>query len=403
MNNPTILRKKISADAAAFVAMRRDIHRHPELCFEETRTSDVIAQSLADSGIAIDRGWAKTGVVGIIKKGTSKRAIGLRADMDALPLTERNSFEHASIHPGRMHACGHDGHVAMLLSAAKALAADTAFDGSVYMIFQPAEEGGGGAREMLKEGLLNKYPMDAIFGVHNWPGLKVGQFALKTGPIFASSSEFKITIRGKGSHAAMPHLGVDPILTACSLVQTLQSIITRNKTPIEAGVLSVTLLHAGEATNVIADSCEVRGTVRTFTTAVLDLIERRMQVVAESVCRAHEAACEFEFRRNYPPTINHVQETEFVRGVLTEMVGEDSVVPFEPTMGAEDFSYFLQERPGCYVLIGSGDGEHRFQGHGEGPCMLHNPSFDFNDDILPLGAEMWVRLVERWLAQLTSR
>ncbi|HKX93975.1 MAG TPA: M20 aminoacylase family protein [Methylibium sp.] len=390
--------ESILADSAAVAAIRRDLHAHPELCFEERRTADVIAATLEGWGIPVHRGLGKTGVVGIVKNGNSPRAVGLRADIDALPITERNQFAHASRHPGKMHACGHDGHTAMLLAAAKHLAKHRHFDGTVYLVFQPAEEGGGGAREMIKDGLFERFPMEAMFGAHNWPGLAVGQFAVKSGPVFASSNEFRITIRGKGSHGAMPHLGIDPVPAACQMVQAFQTIITRNKRPIDTGVISVTMIHTGEATNVVPESCVLEGTVRTFTTEVLDLIERRMRTVAEQTCAAFEAACEFEFSRNYPPTINHPAETAFAQRVMAEVVGAENVLEFEPTMGAEDFSYFLQAKPGCYFVIGNGDGAHREGGHGLGPCMLHNPSYDFNDELIPLGATLWVRLAEAWLA-----
>ena len=375
--------ESILADAAAIAALRRDIHAHPELCFQEQRTADVIAKALTDWGIPVHRGMGTTGVVGIVKNGSSDRAVGLRADIDALPITEHNKFAHASTHPGKMHACGHDGHTAMLLAAAKHLS---------------RHRNCGGAREMIKDGLFDKFPMEAMFGAHNWPGMPVGHFALKNGPAFASSNEFKITIRGKGSHGAMPHLGLDPVPVACQMVQAFQTIVSRNVRPIDAAVISVTMIHTGEATNVVPESCEMQGTVRTFTLEVLDLIERRMQEVAEHTCAAFGVQCEFEFVRNYPPTINHAAETEFVRRVMTEVVGADAVHEFEPTMGAEDFSYFLQAKPGCYFLIGNGDGAHREGGHGLGPCMLHNPSYDFNDDLIPLGATLWVRLAEQWLA-----
>jgi hippurate hydrolase len=388
----------VVTQAAAIAAIRRDIHAHPELCFEEVRTADVVAQKLTEWGIPVHRGLGKTGVVGIVKNGSSPRAVGLRADMDALPIQEFNTFGHASKHQGKMHACGHDGHVAMLLAAAQHFAKNRNFDGTVYLIFQPAEEGGGGAREMMKDGLFEQFPMDAIFGAHNWPGMKVGQFALRDGPVFASSNEFKITVKGKGAHGAMPHNGIDPVPAACQMVQAFQTIISRNKRPIDTGVISVTMIHTGEATNVIPESCVMEGTVRTFTTEVLDLIERRMKTIAEATAAAFECACEFEFVRNYPPTINHKAETEFARSLLTDVVGADNVHEFEPTMGAEDFSYFLQGKPGCYFLIGNGDGAHRQGGHGLGPCMLHNPSYDFNDDLIPLGATVWVRLAEKWLA-----
>ena len=389
--------ESILADAQSIATLRRDIHAHPELCFQEDRTSELIAKQLTDWGIPVHRGLGKTGVVGIVKNGTSKRAVGLRADIDALPMTEHNKFAHASVHAGKMHACGHDGHTAMLLSAAQHLAKHRDFDGTVYLIFQPAEEGGGGAREMIKDGLFEQFPMEAIFGAHNWPGMAAGQFALKSGPVFASSNEFKITLRGKGAHAAMPHNGIDPIPAACQMVQAFQTIITRNKRPIDAGVISVTMIHAGEATNVVPDSCEIQGTVRTFTLEVLDLIERRMQQITEATAEAFEVSCEFSFKRNYPPTINHDAETGFARQQLTEMVGAANVHDFEPTMGAEDFSFFLQKIPGCYFLIGNGDGTHREGGHGMGPCMLHNPSYDFNDELIPLGGSMWVRMAEAWL------
>jgi hippurate hydrolase len=390
--------ESILADAAAIAAVRRDLHAHPELCFEEQRTADLIAKQLTDWGIPIHRGLGKTGVVGIVKNGSSDRAVGLRADIDALPMTERNTFAHASRHAGKMHACGHDGHTAMLLAAAKHLSKHRHFDGTVYLVFQPAEEGGGGAREMMRDGLFEKFPMEAIFGAHNWPGMQVGQFAIKSGPCFASSNEFKITIRGKGSHAAMPHNGIDPVPVACLMVQAFQTIITRNKRPIDAGVISVTMIHAGEATNVVPDACVMEGTVRTFTLEVLDLIERRMREIAVHTSHAFGATCEFEFVRNYPPTINHPAETEFARGVMADVVGAENILEFEPTMGAEDFSYFLLERPGAYFVIGNGDGSHRSSGHGMGPCMLHNPSYDFNDDLIPLGATLWVRMAEQWLA-----
>ena len=390
--------ESILADAAAITALRRDIHAHPELCFQEQRTADLIAKALTDWGIPIHRGLGKTGVVGIVKNGSSSRAVGLRADIDALPMTEHNHFAHASTHQGRMHACGHDGHTAMLLAAAKHLARHRNFDGTVYLVFQPAEEGGGGAREMMKDGLFEKFPMEAIFGMHNWPGLKVGQFTLAPGPMMASSNEFKLVLRGKGAHDAMPHNGIDPVPVACQMVQAFQTIVTRNKRPIDTAVISVTMIHAGEATNVIPDSCTIEGTVRTFGNEVLDLIERRMQTVAESTCAAFEARCDFHFHRNYPATVNHAAETEFVRGALAEVVGAENVLAYEPTMGSEDFSYFLQAKPGCYFMIGNGDGTHRETGHGEGPCMLHNPNYDFNDELIPLGGTAWVRLAEKWLA-----
>ena len=389
----------IATEAASIVALRRDIHAHPELCFQENRTADLVAAQLSSWGIEVHRGMGTTGVVGVIKNGTSSRSIGLRADMDALPVHEANTCAHASQQPGKMHACGHDGHTAMLLAAARHLSQHKHFDGTVVLIFQPAEEGGGGAREMIKDGLFDKFPVDAVFGLHNWPGMAVGQAAVSAGPVMASSNEFKITIRGKGCHAALPHNGIDPVPIACEMVQAFQTIVSRNIKPVDAGVISVTMIHAGDATNVVPDSCELQGTVRTFTVEMLDMIERRMKSIAEHVSAAHEATCQFEFVRNYPPTINHAKEADFTRSVLADIVGEDNVLAQEPTMGAEDFSYMLLKKPGTYFFLANGDGQHREMGHGGGPCTLHNPSYDFNDDLIPLGGTIWVRMVEKFLAK----
>ncbi len=387
--------------AAAIASLRRDIHAHPELCFEEVRTADLVASKLTEWGIPIHRGLGTTGVVGIVHGrdgGACGRAIGLRADMDALPMQEHNAFAHTSRHVGKMHACGHDGHTAMLLAAAQHFAKERHFDGTVYLIFQPAEEGGGGAREMINDGLFTQFDMQAVFGMHNWPGMAVGQFAVSPGPVMASSNEFKITIHGKGGHAALPHTSIDPVPIACQMVQGFQTIISRNKKPVDAGVISVTMIHTGEATNVVPESCELQGTVRTFTLEVLDLIEARMREVAEHTCAAHQATCDFEFVRNYPPTVNSAPEAAFARRVMQEIVGEANVLAQEPTMGAEDFAYMLQVRPGAYCFIANGEGAHRMPGHGEGPCTLHNASYDFNDELIPLGATYWVRLTEQWLA-----
>ena len=387
----------IVTQAASIAAIRRDIHAHPELCFKEVRTADVVAGKLTEWGIPIHRGMGVTGVVGIIKgNGTSERAIGLRADMDALPMQESNTFAHASVHPNKMHACGHDGHTAMLLAAAQHFAKHRNFDGTVYLIFQPAEEGGGGARVMMEDGLFTQFPMDAVFGMHNWPGSQMGTFAVSPGPVMASTSEFKITVCGKGGHAALPHDAIDPIIVATQIVQAFLSIISRNKKPVDAGVISVTMIHAGEATNVIPNSCELQGTVRTFSVAVLDLIEKRMREVAAGLCAAHGASCDFDLERNYPPTVNSAHEANFARQVMEKIVGVQNVMVQEPTMGGEDFAYMLQAKPGAYCFIANGDGDHRAMGHGAGPCMLHNPSYDFNDDLIPLGATFWVRLAEEW-------
>jgi hippurate hydrolase len=390
----------IAAQAPAIAALRRDIHAHPELCFEEVRTADLVAAKLTQWGIPLHRGMGKTGVVGIVHGrdgGACGRGVGLRADMDALPMQEFNTFAHASQAPGKMHACGHDGHTAMLLAAAQYLASHRDFDGTVYLIFQPAEEGGGGARVMMDDGLFTRFPMEAVFGMHNWPGMPAGTMAVSAGPVMASTSEFKITIRGKGSHAAMPHMGIDPVPIACQVVQGFQSIVSRNKKPLDAGVISVTMIHAGEASNVVPDACELQGTVRTFTTELLDLIERRMRQVAEHTCAAHEARCEFELVRNYPPTVNSPAEAAFARQVMVDILGEDKVLAQEPTLGGEDFAYMLQAKPGAYCFIANGEGGHRDAGHGAGPCTLHNPSYDFNDALIPLGATYWVRLAQAWL------
>jgi len=394
----------IAAAASGIAAVRRDIHAHPELCFKEERTADVIAAQLTAWGIPIHRGLGTTGVVGIVHGrdgGACGRAVGLRADIDALPMQEFNTFDHASKYPGKMHACGHDGHTAMLLAAAQYFSKPEHrnFDGTVYLIFQPAEEGGGGAREMIKEGLFERFPMQAVFGMHNWPGMAAGCFAVSPGPVMASSNEFKITIRGKGSHGAMPHLGIDPVPVACQMVQAFQTIISRNKKPIEAGVISVTMIQAGEATNVVPDFCVLQGTVRTFSVELLDMIERRMRQVAEHTCAAFEARCDFEFVRNYPPTINSPAEAAFARQVMQGIVGPERVLEQEPTLGGEDFAYMLQAKPGAYCFIANGEGGHRSAGHGAGPCTLHNPSYDFNDELIPLGATYWVQLAQQWLAQ----
>jgi len=391
----------IAQNAPDIAALRRDIHAHPELCFKEVRTADVVAGKLTEWGIPIHRGLGTTGVVGILQGrdgGANGRALGLRADMDALPMTEANTFAHASTQPGKMHACGHDGHTAMLLAAAQYLVSHRDFDGTVYLIFQPAEEGGGGAREMIKDGLFDQFPMQAVFGLHNWPGMAVGTFAASPGPVMASSNEFKIIIRGKGGHAAMPHNALDPVPVACQLVQAFQSIISRNIKPIDAGVISVTMIHAGEATNVIPNSVELQGTVRTFSVAVLDQIEQRMQDMTAPLCAAFGLTADFAFKRNYPPTINSATEAEFCRQVMADIVGASNVLAQEPTMGAEDFAYMLLQKPGCYAFIANGEGDHRELGHGGGPCMLHNASYDFNDALLPLGATYWVRLAQTWLA-----
>jgi hippurate hydrolase len=385
----------ILAHQSELETIRRDIHAHPELCYEEQRTADVVASRLTEWGIPVVRGLGITGVVGIIKNGSSERAIGLRADMDALPMQELNTFEHASRHAGKMHACGHDGHTAMLLGAAHYLSQNRNFDGTVYLIFQPAEEGGAGARRMIEDGLFERFPMDAVYGLHNWPGMAAGKFGVVAGPMMASSNEFRVVVKGKGAHAAQPHRGIDPVMVAVQIAQAWQTIISREKNPLETAVLSITQIHAGSATNVIPDDAVLIGTVRTFTTEVLDLVERRMQDMAQGVASAFNAGVDFTFKRNYPPLVNHAAQTAFAIEAMKAVVGADNVdANVEPTMGAEDFAFMLQAKPGCYVFLGNGDGEHRLGGHGLGPCQLHNGSYDFNDQLLPIGASYWVRLVE---------
>ena len=391
----------IIAFQPALQQIRRDLHAHPELCYEEQRTADVVAAKLTEWGIPIVRGLGITGVVGIIQNGSSKRAIGLRADMDALPMQEINSFEHASRHPGKMHACGHDGHTAMLLGAAHHQATHRLFDGTVYLIFQPAEEGGGGARRMMDDGLFEQFPMDAVYGMHNWPGMPMGTFGVVAGPMMASSNEFRVVVKGKGAHAAQPHRGIDPVMLAVQIAQGWQTIISREKNPLHTAVLSITQIHAGSATNVIPDEAVLIGTVRTFTTDVLDLIETRMGEIARHTAAGYHATVDFNFKRNYPPLVNHARETAFAVQAMTDVVGADKVnAHTEPTMGAEDFAFMLQEKPGCYVFIGNGEGDHRAGGHGLGPCQLHIASFDFNDQLLPIGASYWVRLAEMSLPPL---
>jgi amidohydrolase len=394
----------IVEQAAGIAALRREIHAHPELNFEEVRTAALVARKLGEWGIPVHLGMAKTGVIGIVhgrdggaRSGKSSRAIGLRADMDALPMREHNRFAHASRHDGRMHACGHDGHTAMLLAAAQYLAATRDFDGTVYLIFQPAEEGGGGARTMVEQGLFERFPMQAVFGMHNWPGMPVGALAVSPGPVMASASFFRIVVRGVGGHAAAPHRGIDPVPVACQMVQAFQNIATRNKAPTDTAVISVTMVHAGEASNVTADSCEIQGTVRTFRDEVLELIEQRMRDIAQHTCTAAEAGCEFEFERRAPALVNHRHEAEFAARIMTGVVGAGNVWVQEPAMASEDFAWMLQAQAGAYCFIGNGDGAHRDGGHGGGPCMLHNPSYDFNDELIALGATCWVRLAEAWL------
>jgi len=381
------------------VALRRDIHMHPELCYEEHRTAKVVADALRNWGIETHTGIAKTGVVGVIKRGTSNRAIMLRADMDALPMQEENQFEHRSRHDGKMHGCGHDGHTAMLLAAAQHLQTAGGFDGTVYLCFQPAEEGGAGGRAMIQDGLFTRFPCEAVFGMHNWPGLPAGSFGVCSGPMMAAANGFKITVKGKGGHAAAPQDCNDPVPALFAIGQSLQTILTRSKRPLDAAVLSITQVQAGGSViNVIPNTAWLGGSVRAYSTDVVDLIERRMKEIAGNIAAAHGCEADVFFERRYPALVNTVAETEFCMEVMRDVVGEDRALTIEPAMASEDFAFLLQEKPGCYVFLGNGDGEHRMAGHGLGPCMLHNASYDFNDSLIPAGASYWVRLAQRYLA-----
>ena len=363
----------------------------PETAFEEQRTSTLVAQKLESFGLSVHRGLGRTGVVGTLSAGSGSHAIGLRADMDALHIHEKNVFGHRSQHEGKMHACGHDGHTAMLLGAAKYLAQTRNFDGTVHFIFQPAEENEGGGREMVEQGLFEKFPCTSVYGMHNWPGMPVGQFGVRAGPTMASFDIFEIELTGRGSHAALPHTGIDPVVAAAALVQALQTITSRNVDPIESAVVSVTQIHAGDTWNVIPDAAVVRGTARAFSTEVQDLLERRLREICAGIVAAHSAQVKVRYERRYPPLINAAPETEICSSVLQAMVGPDKVLRVPQVMGSEDFAFMLQAKAGCYVFIGNGPGE--------GGYMLHNPRYDFNDQILPLGASYWVNLVEHRLAE----
>ncbi len=390
------------ADIGRFKAIRRDIHAHPELGFEEHRTSEKVAALLAEWGIEVHRHIAGTGVVGVLRRGSSGRTIGLRADMDALPLQEANQFSHRSTHDGRMHACGHDGHTTMLLAAAWHLSQQHDFDGTVHFIFQPAEEmGKAGAKKMIEDGLFERFPCDAVFALHNFNVGQIGSFALNPGPLMASSNTYKVTMHGRGTHASMPHTGIDPVGAVVELAQALQTLIARTIASTERALLAVTQLQGSDAPNVIPDVASVGGTVRTFSIDALDRIEARLRGMAEHIAAAHQCTAEVMFRRASPPVVNHAAEARFAANVMREVVGDAMVIDDLPgVMAAEDFAHMLLARPGCYAFIGNGDGDHRMDGHGPGPCIIHNTSFDFNDDIIPVGASYFVKLVERWLDRM---
>jgi hippurate hydrolase len=372
-------------------AWRRDIHAHPELGFEETRTAALVAEQLAAFGIEVHRGVGRTGVVGVLRNGSSGRSVGLRADMDALPVEEANHFEHRSRHAGRMHACGHDGHTAMLLGAARYLAATRRFDGTVNFIFQPAEEGLGGARAMLEDGLFERFPCDSLFGMHNRPKLAVGRFSVHRGPMMAGGAFFDIDITGVGAHGARPESSVDPLMVGVQIASTLQTIVSRNIRPVDTAVLSVTQFHAGDAYNVIPQTSRLSGTVRAFSHETMRLIEANMRRVARGVAESMGASASVDFRVNFAPLINDLEQADFALSVCRDLVGAAQVVTDAPLiMASEDFSYMLEKVPGCFINIGNGDVE--------GSCEVHNPGYDFNDAALPLGASFFANVVERKLA-----
>jgi amidohydrolase len=375
---------------AELTRIRHDIHAHPELGFEEERTADIVAAKLKEYGCEVHRGLATTGVVGTIRRGNSLRAIGLRADMDCLPMQELNEFAHRSTHDGKMHACGHDGHTTMLLGAAQYLAKTRNFDGTVHFIFQPGEEGYGGGRVMVQQGLFEKFPCDAVFAMHNKPGIDIGSMATTLGPLLAASDRYDIKVKGRGTHGAHPDGGNDPFIIGAQIVTALQTIPARNVDPIDSAVISVGFMKGGSAYNVIPDELHIGGTVRSFRPQVQDLLERRMDEVARGIAAAHGATVEFDYRRGYPPTVNHADEARFAAEVMAEICGEDNVsTTIAPSMGGEDFSYMLQAVPGAMVWLGNGPGE--------GGCLLHNARYDFNDSALPYGVSFFVRLAERFL------
>ena len=377
---------------AEMTAWRQDIHAHPELGFQENRTAGLVAAKLEAFGFdEVHRGVGRTGVVGVLRAGKSGRSVGLRADMDALPILEVNRFGHCSVNKGVMHACGHDGHTAMLLGAARYLASTRRFDGVVTFIFQPAEEGLGGARAMIDDGLFDRFPCQAVFGMHNRPSLDIGRFAVRSGPMMAGGAFFDIRVTGKGAHGARPETSVDAALVAAQIAVTLQSIVSRNVAPIDTAVLSVTRIHAGDAYNVIPQTAELGGTVRAFSSEVMQLVERNMKRVAENTAAAFGATAEVDFRLLFSPTVNNPAEAEFAARICAELVGQDKVERNPPLiMASEDFSFMLEQVPGCYLNIGNG--------LAEGGCEVHNPAYDFNDRALPLGAAFFARAVEAKLA-----
>lgn len=381
-------------------AWRRELHAHPQTAFEETFASEFIASKLQAWGIETHRGLAKTGVVGVVRgsrpaNDSSLKCIGLRADIDALDIHEQNDVPYRSQFPGKMHACGHDGHTTMLLGAAKYLAETRDFSGTVCVIFQPAEENEGGGRVMVEEGLFDKFPCDAVFGMHNWPGMPVGQFATCSGPIMAAFDVFEITVRGHGCHAAMPHLGIDPIVAAAQIVTALQTISSRNANPLDQVVVSVTQFHGGDTWNVIPTEVKLRGTARTFRLCVQDMVEANMRRIVTGIAVSLGASAELDYQRRYPATVNTPLETKWAGAAAAEVAGDDNVnLKAQPSTGGEDFAFMLQKKPGCYIWAGNGPADNG--------RVLHNPKYDFNDDLLPVGASYWVRLAERLLGKPQS-
>jgi amidohydrolase len=373
--------------------IRRDLHAHPELSFQESRTSGLVADHLRKWGIETHTGIAKTGVVGVVKgRKNGGKAVALRADMDCLPMHETNTFAHKSQHEGRMHACGHDGHTTMLLGAARYLAETRNFDGTAYLVFQPAEEGGGGGHVMVKEGLFERFPAQEVYALHNWPGLPPGQMAVRAGPVMAATDEVQLTVRGRGGHGAMPHLVVDPVVASAQIITALQTIASRNVEPVDAVVVSICSMQTSQlgAFNVVPDFVRLVGTVRTFRPATRDLAEKRLKEIVTKVAEAFGCSPEIQYTRGYPATINSAREAQFAARVGERVFGKGNVVTeHEPTMGGEDFSYMLQARPGAYVFLG--------QGGQSGGCFLHNPNYDFNDEVIPLGAGYLAALVEEAL------
>jgi amidohydrolase len=387
------INNRIADFHADLTAWRRDIHANPEIAFEEHRTAALVAAKLEEFGIEVHRGLAGTGVVGTLKGNQpGGRAIALRADMDALPMPEANGFEHASRNPGKMHACGHDGHTVMLLGAARYLAETRNFAGTVHFVFQPAEEGGGGGRVMVEQGLFDKFPAEEVYGMHNWPGLPAGQFASRVGPVMAATDQFEITVEGRGGHAAQPDKTVDPVVVGSQIVGALQTIASRNADPIKSVVVSVTQFHAGSAFNVIPQTAWLCGTIRTFDATLRKQVQERLKAIAEGMAAALGGSATVNFRFGYPATVNHEAQTEKALAVAEKVAGADNVVhDVAPSMGGEDFAYMLLEKPGSYIFIGNGP---EVEGQ-----KLHQVNYDFNDEILPVGASYWAQLVENVLAR----